>query len=374
MSGPTAHAVLGASNAHRWLYCTGSVAAIAALPIGEEKTSVFAEEGTRAHDLAERILRGEEIVTSTDPVMHDFVMQYVNYVETSAIGSDAMLIEERVDYSDWIEGGFGTADAIIIKGDTLHVCDLKYGMGVKVDAEDNPQGMLYGLGAYALTEATHDIKTIKIAIIQPRLDHVSEWSISASDLLRWAEWAKQRAEATQEPDAERSPGEKACRWCEAKPVCGALRRATEAALMADFEDLDSADNPDTLTDAQLREALDKKKLIEGWLSAVEAHVTGRLASGEGFDGYKLVEGRSLRQWANVSDASTEVEDRLIELFGDDAYTRKLVTPSQAEKKLGAAKKKEIADLIIKPAGKPTLAPVSDKRPAINPSIDDFDVV
>lgn len=371
MTGPTAHAILGASNAHRWLHCAGSVAAIAALPVSEvNKTSIFAEEGTRAHDMAERLLKGERVVTGDSSDMYDHVMTYVNYVETAAIGSDKVMIEERVDYSDWAEGGFGTADAIIMKGKTLHVCDLKYGMGIQVYAENNPQGMLYGLGAYSLFSLTHEIETIKIAIIQPRLDHISEWEISVDDLLRWAQWVWERAEATKEPNADRTPSESACRWCDVKPICGALMRRTEEALMVDFDDLDDAPKADTLTDNQLRFALDNKKLIEGWLSAVEAVALGKIERGEGFDGYKMVEGRSLRQWIEGSNAQTALEG----LFGDDAYTRKLISPAQAEKKLGKAKSGEIADLIVKPKGKPTLAPSSDKRPEINANIDDFDVV
>ena len=363
----TAHSNLGPSSAHRWLTCPGSVAAIEALPIRDE-SSPWAAEGTLAHDVGEKILKGESTPDDLPEGMFDYVEVYVEYVQNTAKGADALMVEERVDFSDWVEGGFGTADAIVIHDETMHVIDLKYGMGVKVDADENPQGMLYALGAYSLTEMTHDIKTVVITIVQPRLDHISEWSISTDDLLRWAEWVRERAEIAREADAPRVPGEKQCRFCDAKATCKALQKYTEAIVMADFDDLDEAANPDTLTDDQLRQALEAKPVIEGWLTAVEAVIKDRLEAGEGFPGFKLVAGRSLRQWENEALAEVTLEG----LLGDEAYSTKLLSPAQAEKKLGKTRKGEIEDLIIKPQGKPTLAPESDKRPAINVTTDDFE--
>jgi len=257
-------------------------------------------------------------------------------------------------------GGFVCAGAIIVRGSTLHICDLKYGMGVRVDAEENPQGMLYALGAYLLTELVYDIDRVQIHIIQPRIDHISQWEISIPDLLRWAEWVKQRAEETLAADAPRVPGEKQCRFCKAKASCAALKKLTEDIIMSDFDDLDNQPKADTLTDDQMRKVLDAKPLVEAWLSAVETLVKDRLTRGETFPGYKMVEGKSNRKWADDSLAA----ESLIYLIGvDAAYTQKLISPAQAEKVLGKKRAGEIAGLITKPIGAPTLAPESDKRRA-----------
>jgi len=387
----TAHAKLGASNAHRWLVCAGSVAAEEGL---EDKTSPFAEEGTRAHEMAESCLaiahsypehvdfddwplyaqvKSEEYLTHIvdDPEMGGHVAMYVDYVNRLIADCDLYAIEQRVEYSDWVDNGFGTADAIVLSGNVLHVCDLKYGMGVRVDAEDNPQGMLYALGAYAKYSKSHVIDVVRIAIVQPRLDHISEWEISVERLLGWAEWVSQRAEATQEENAERVPGEKQCRFCKAKATCAALKDYTESIIMADFDDLDDLPKANTLNDDALRKALDAKPLIEGWLSAVERVIKERLEGGDGFSGYKLVEGRSQRRWTNEKAAQTA----LVDLVGEDkAFNVKLISPSQAEKVLGKSRKGDIEGLITKPSGAPTLAPETDNRPAINLSADDFDVI
>lgn len=383
----TTHATLGASNAHRWLVCPGSVEAERDIP---NTTSPFAAEGTEAHELAEMALRTAHLppehVEAGDfgryahikshewldlyenSEMADFVRVYVDYVNQAADGADLFEIEQRVSYADWVDGGFGTADAVIIKGGVIHVCDLKYGMGVRVDAEDNPQGMLYALGAYAENSWIGDIHTARISIVQPRLDHISEWEISIDALLRWAEWAKQRAEETAEPDAPRVPGEKQCRFCRVKASCQALRDMTEAVILSEFDDLDNMPKANTLTDAQMRAALDAKPLIESWLSAIESLVKDRLADGDGFDGYKLVEGGSNRRWADERDAET----KLITLLDDNAFApRKIISPAQAEKALGKKRAGEIADLIIKPNGAPTLAKASDPRPALGVSENDF---
>lgn len=361
-TGP-AHSALGASSAHRWLACTGSVRMCEGLP---DSTSFFAEEGTRAHELAERALR-EGVDVLGDDEMSEHVREYVEYVLREAEGADLFEIELRVDFSDWVPGGFGTSDAVVVKGDTLHVIDLKFGKGVRVDAENNPQGMLYALGAYAENSHVFDIKTIRITIVQPRLDHVSEWGLSLDDLLRWAEWVKVRAEETQEDDAPLSPGEDQCRWCKAKAFCPALADLTEKTILADFDDMDALPMVNRLSDEQLRIAMDNKALIEGWLSAVQDHVKARLEDGETFPGYKLVEGRANRRW------NGDVTSELTAIMGDAAFApRTLLSPAQAEKALGKKRAGEIADLIVKPRGAPTLAPESDKRPALGLSESDFD--
>jgi hypothetical protein len=373
------HASLGASNAHRWLECSGSVKAEQGF---ENKSSPFAYEGTCAHELSELALLhdkepsdwiGKPLVENSewivDEDMAQHVTTYTDYVRQVAKGADDVLIEQRVSYADWVEGGFGTADAVVIKGDSIHVCDLKYGKGVQVDAENNPQGMLYALGAYAEFGFISDFKTVHISIVQPRLDHISEWSISVKDLLKWAEWVSQRAELALSDEAERTPGEKQCRFCKAKATCPALFKYTEDIIMSDFDDLDDLPSPDRLSDDNLRRVLEAKSLIEGWLTSVETVVRERLEDGRDFKGFKLVEGRSTRRW----DDENEAERVLAELVGEDAYSKKLISPAQAEKVVKKTDKAALKDLIVKPAGKATLVPESDKRPPVNLTGDDFQV-
>ena len=227
--------------------------------------------------------------------------------------------------------------------------------------------MLYALGAYHDYGFIDEIKTVIINIVQPRLDHISEWEISISDLLKWGEWVSQRAEMCLEPNAEFNPGEKQCLWCKAKPSCRALMKQTESVIMAAFDNIDELKPVSRLTEEEMARALDQRKMILGWFDSIEQYATERLESGHGFTGYKLVAGRSLRQWGNEEIAETA----LFEVLGDDAFTRKLVSPAQAEKALGKQKAKLIENLIVKPEGKPTLAPASDSRPAVNITPDDF---
>jgi len=382
---PTKHATLGASNAVRWLACPGSVAAIEAMPIGDT-SSPFAIEGTAAHELSELTLRknkqpqywiGKALEEMpewvVDEEMANYVQVYTDYCRAIAKNADEVFIEQTVSYEDWVPGGFGTNDfgALLIDEKRIKIADLKYGKGVQVDAENNPQAMLYALGTYAEYGWVSEFDYIDIAIVQPRLNHISEWTISVKDLLKWAEWVSQRAEIALSKDAERVPGEKQCRFCEAKPKCKALMKYTEDIIMAEFDDLDDMPSPDTLTDAQLRKVLETKSLIEGWLSSVEALVRERLEGGESFDGFKLVEGRSLRKWANEQTAA----ETLTEALGADvAFKATLISPAQAEKALKKDERKLLDDIVVKPAGKPTLVPESDKRPAINLIEGDFEDV
>lgn len=367
------HAKLSASSAHRWLACLGSIDAEKGL---KDKSSPNAEEGTAAHELAELALKEDKAANTfigqtlpeskwlVDGEMADYVQAYVDYV--TAIGGE-QFYEERVNFSEWVVEGFGTSDVIAIDGDTLHIIDLKYGKGVRVDAENNPQGMLYALGSYSEFGMLYNFKRVRIHIVQPRLDHISEWEITIEDLLKWGAWVSEQVQRIEEGGAPRTAGEKQCQWCKAKATCPALKKYTENIIMSGFDELDTP-NPDTLNDDQLRAALESKKLIESWLTAVETLVNERLLNGGKFEGFKLVEGRSLRKWGDEPMAVNTLEG----LLGDEAYERKLLTPAKAEKALGKSKAKDIQNLIIKPEGKPTLVPESDKRQSIQISVDDFE--
>lgn len=371
----TAHAKLSASGSARWLNCPGSVNAEKGI---RDKSSFFAQEGTAAHALAEHCLVNSVDAASqigetfegfvVDNYMAEFIQGYVDYVLQF---TGEHMYEVRVDFSPWVPEGFGTCDAMIIQDDgTLRVIDLKYGQGLRVDAEDNTQAMLYALGAYEDFGHIYDIDTIEVTIHQPRLDHVSEWTITVNDLLTWGEEVKRKAAECLEPNAPRNASDKACQWCKAKPTCPALKTLTETAIITMFDDVGAATMPptDKLTDEQLKQALQHKKLITGWLDSVEAHIVERLTEGQDFDGFKIVEGRSLRKWSDEASAIATLSDQ----YDDDVIFKKsFLSVSQAEKLVGKKNTLTIADFIVKPPGKPTLAPESDKRPAINLTNDDF---
>lgn len=372
-----AHARLSASGADRWARCPGSVKA-------EEnhidKGSDFAAEGTTAHALADYCLSNGVVAAScvgmtfegrqVDAEMCEYVQQYVDYVCSF---SGEHFYEQRVDFSPWVPEGFGTSDCIVIdaKNKLLRVIDLKYGKGVRVDAENNYQAQLYALGAINDMGFLLEVERVNIAIVQPRLDHISEWEIPVSDLMSFAEHIKERAQLACKDDAERVPGEKQCQWCKAKATCPALYDLTQKTLMQSFDviQIDTLPKAERLTDQQLKMALDSRKLIESWLSAVEQYATEQILDGKQLAGYKLVEGRSVRQWVDEQQAQLALAERFDE---SEIYKKSFISVAQAEKLLGKKQAALLDSLVTKPQGKPTLAPESDKRAPIGANISDFD--
>ena len=337
----------------------------------------FAAEGTAAHELAERCLRqganasdyrGEALTADgfafdVTNEMVDAVQLYLDYVRDQP---GRLLIEQQVDFSPWVPGGFGTADAVVLNEDVATIVDLKYGRGVKVEADNNPQAMCYALGAAYAYSFLFDIPTFRLVIVQPRLDHISAWEITTSDLLTWAEDVlKPAVEAALSEAPAFHPGEVQCRFCRAKGTCRALAKHSLAIASDGFEALGDPVKPTDLkqlSNGEIAALLPHLDLVADWIKAVEAIALSQLERGATVPGYKLVAGRSLRKWADEAEAEAALR-ALPKLKVADIFTKKLISPAQAEKKLGKTHKL-LAEHVVKPAGRPTLAPVSDTRPAL----------
>lgn len=373
------HAKLSASGSSKWINCPGSVEAESKIV---KRQSVYAEEGTLAHELADMCLKkkvdtstfigktitvesdGKVLSTVVDKEMAKFVQEYLDYVRSFETKNSQLYTEDKVDFSNIAPDGFGTMDAAILDYDTgiCHIFDLKYGQGVEVSAVENTQGQLYALGFYNELKCLDVIKAFTIHIIQPRKYNFSSWEISIKDLLAFGEFAKERAKEALTPGAKRVPGYKQCEFCNAKASCTALDKFTQEIISADFDNLDKLDSKE-VTDERVKLILDNKKLIESFLNAVESRAFDRLISGEKIPGYKLVEGKSNRKWIDGA------EQTLIEKLGDEAFEKSLIGITAAEKKLN---KKEVNELTYKPQGRLTLAPESDKRPAVTSVSEDFE--
>ena len=411
------HAKLSASGSSKWLNCAGSVEAEKQFFLTEKeryekakklgldikiKDNIYANEGTLAHELADICLKnylnklpseyvpldyvgqtikceittieGKEIISTvvTDE-MAKFVQEYIDYVLAHETKNTQLYTEDRVDFSNIVPDGFGTMDAAVLDYDTgiCHIFDLKYGQGVEVSAVENTQAQLYALGFYNELKCLDVIKSFKIHIVQPRIFNYSSWEISLDDLVKFGEYASKKANEALTPNALRTPGEKQCKWCNAKATCPALKKHTEETILQKFDDLDLPNKEvfmlvdKVMNDEQLKLILDNKKLIEDFLKSVEQHIYDRAINGEKFEGYKLVEGRSNRKW--VDDAEEVLKNKL----GEDAYEKKLIGITAAGKKL---KKDEVEELTYKPEGKLQLVSASDKRKEVTKTIDCFDKI
>lgn len=367
------HAKLSASSAFRWINCPGSVALADQLPA--PGSSTYADEGTLAHALAELKLRkflgdagdyDKELAQIQANEYYNGEMEEATdfYAETvqehlAAAGADAeLMIEQQFSLTNWVPEGFGTSDAVIIGGNVIEVIDLKYGKGVKVDAVNNPQLRLYGLGASALFGDLYDFDTVRITIIQPRLDHVSTEEQPLKELLLWAEEnVAPRAAMALDGTDYLATGDW-CRFCPAKAVC---RKRAEYNLELARDEFKA---PPLLTDEEIGEVLRRAEEIQKWTSDVQNYALEQALAGKHFDGWKLVEGRSNRKYAD----DLKVAEALTAAGYDEAmlYERKLYGITAMEKIVGKKKlATTLGDLIIKPAGRPVLVPESDKREAIN---------
>ena len=359
------HALLSASSSRRWLNCTPS----ARLEEGfseETGNSVYAEEGTAAHALAEHKLKQCLKRRSKRPVsdyqcdeMEECTDGYVAYameqveLARQECKDPVVLIEQRLDYSAYVPEGFGTGDLLIVADRVLTVVDLKYGKGVAVDAEWNPQMMLYGLGALELFGAIYDIETVRMAIYQPRLESVSTWEISVSDLMEWVDKElKPRAALAIAGEGEFRSGSW-CRFCKAKNTCRA--RAEEFLRLAQME----FRTPALLTDDEVAEVLKVADELARWSADVYAYAQDEAVSkGKKWTGFKLVEGRSCRKYTDEEEAA----EAAVAAGYADIYKRSLIGITEMEKLMGKKRFAEVlGKLVYKPQGKITLVPESDKR-------------
>ncbi|VEI13877.1 DUF2800 domain-containing protein [Trueperella bialowiezensis] len=364
---PDQHALLSASGAHRWLACPPSARLESDLP---GTTSDAAEQGTAAHALAEWKLRRalhdgptiKPVSEWIDTEMEAFTDDYVSFVQErlrharETCGDPTVLIEQRLDFSHVVPRGFGTGDAVIIAEPTLEVIDFKYGQGVLVEAENNPQLMLYALGALQAFGALYDISQVAVTIYQPRRASISTWTLSVTDLEVWAEQVvKPTASLAAVGEGEFTSGEW-CRFCKLAPTCRARAEANLAIAKHEFA------APAELSDVEIADVLAKVPQLKAWAADVEAHALSlAINQGKHWPGFKLVEGRSNRKYTSEQAVAQVAEAAGV----TDIWERKLKTITALEKQLGKQRFGELfGDVVVKPAGKPTLVPDSDKRPAL----------
>nr|WP_205609499.1 DUF2800 domain-containing protein [Clostridium botulinum] len=369
------HALLSASSSHRWLNCPPSARLCENY---EDRGSEYAQEGSDAHSLCEHKLKSALGMESADPTeglsfyneeMEQCACDYAAYVmelvaEAKKICKDpVVLIEQRLDFSRFVQEGFGTGDCVIIADGTLYIVDYKHGKGVEVSAVDNPQMMLYALGALELFDGIYDIDTVQMAIFQPRRDNVSVCVMAKDDLFAWANGElAEKAKLAYDGEGEFACGDW-CRFCKAKVAC--RKRAEYNLEMAKYDFA----MPATLEDAEIAAILARADELSAWATDVKEFALQQALSGVKYDGYKVVEGRSNRRYTDEAAVAEAVKKA-----GFNPYEEKLLGITAMTAALG---KKKFADIIEKagltekPQGKPALVPESDKRPPMNTAQEDF---
>ena len=363
---PNSHAILSASSSHRWMNCTPS--ARLEREFADRETEAAAE-GTAAHALCEHKLRRALKMRSRKPVSKydcdemdaytdgyvEFVLEQLAQAKLECV-DPLVLIEQRLDFSCWVPEGFGTGDCLIVADKLLHIIDFKYGQGVLVEAEGNPQMMLYALGALRLFDSLYDITEVSMSIYQPRRDNVSTWTISVDELNAWAENVlKPKAELAHKGEGNYLPGPW-CQFCKAAVKCRA--RAEEKLQLARFEFAP----PPLLSDEEIEDILAKLDDLTKWASEIQAYAQDAAVNhGKVWQGFKLVATRTNRRYTD--------EGAVIQAAKDAGYTdifRKSLIPITEMENLMSKKEfnRILGSLVEKPQGRPTLVPVTDKRPAL----------
>lgn len=367
------HAYLSASSSHRWLSCPPSARLCAETP---DQVSPYAKEGTDAHTLCEyKVLTalGKKL---PDPVpnldyyrqeMENCATEYCSYVmeQLESIRQTCLdpqiLVEQRLDFSRWVPDGFGTGDCVIVADDILHIIDYKHGLGILVEANHNPQMMCYALGALELFDGIYDISTIRMTIFQPRRDNVSTYECTKEELLAWADnTLAPTAVLAMSGQGEFAAGDH-CQFCKVKATC--RKRAEHNLELAKYDFA----MPDTLDRTEIAAILAKADSLTAWANDIKEYALKQALSGVTYDGFKVVEGRANRKYSDEAAVAATVANA-----GYDPYEPKLLTITAMTSMLGKKKFEDLlGSLVIKPQGKPTLVPMTDKRAPLNTAKDDF---
>lgn len=372
------HAYLSASASHRWLACPPSAKLCANIP---DQASEYAQQGTDCHELCAYLVEkalGREVIDPTenliyyDAEMQNCAEEYRNYVLEQIEAAKEfckdpqVMIEQRLAFSRWVENGFGTGDCVIVADEVLQIIDYKHGLGVLVSAGDdehggNSQMMCYALGALEVFGDIYDINQIKMTIFQPRLENISTYTISRDDLLKWAnEVLEPTAQLAYVGEGEFKAGDH-CTFCKVKATCRKRAEYNLELAKYDFE------MPATLDDTEIAAILEKVDEMISWGNDIKEYALQQAQSGVHFEGWKVVEGRSNRKYTDEAAVAFAVKDA-----GFDPYEKKLLGVTAMSTLLGKKKFEELlGGLIYKPPGKPALVPESDKRPAMNTAIEDF---
>ena len=367
------HAVLSASSAARWIACPPSAR------LNAEKSdtpSEYAAQGTDAHALCEYKLRKALGGKARDPTKHltsydtemeecaeaycQFVIELVGQFRDES--KDTVIsVEQRVDFSAFVPDGFGTADTLIISGTTVCIVDYKYGKGIEVSADHNSQMMCYALGCIQMFDGLYDIEEVRMVIFQPRLANISEFIISKANLLAWAQdTLVPAAKLAHAGEGEFCAGAH-CQFCKIKATCRKRAEYNLELARYDFE------MPPTLEDSEVEAVLAKADTLAAWVSDIKDYALQRAIQGKQWTDWKLVEGRSNRKYTDEAAVARTVKEA-----GHEPYEQKLLGITAMTSLLGKSKFEELlGNLVIKPQGKPTLAPMSDKRPVMNTAAEDF---
>ena len=380
------HALLSASGASRWLKCPPSACLEDELP---DTTSEFAKEGTVAHEVCEILLRKHlgliAMATATKNInklkkddlfsdeMIDYANDYIDYITEKAKSDDAViLVEEQLDFSKYVHEGFGTGDCIIVQDGVLTIIDFKYGKGVSVSAEDNPQMMLYALGAVEMFGFIYEFDKVEMCIFQPRIGNISESVETVEELIKWGELTViPTAKLAFAGDGEFYAGDH-CRFCKLRNKCKYLADYCLETVKDEFEDLDGRLDKSLLAPEDIAMIIGRMKIVQNWLKDVESYaINGILEGTLDVPGYKVVEGRSNRTYKD--------QDKVAVVLTANGYPesvlfeKKLLTITAMEKAVGKKNFNTLlADLIEKPKGKPTIVPLSDKRSTYT-AADEFEI-
>ena len=372
------HARLSPSSSSRWLSCTASV------EIGEryqDTTNSAAEWGSNVHYMGEQLLLGQGISVgdtltekdrppfAVDKEMLDCAEEYVDYVNAFITpNTDAIMIEERFDLSVIAPEQFGTSDATVLNGTHLHVFDLKTGRGI-VYAENNTQLMMYAVGAVEELETYGEtIETVTLHIVQTRVHHIDTWELSYEDLMKFKDYAHKQAKAILTGETTFNPNAKACQWCPHQVSCEALKAHVDETVSSGFDNIEDIEGQADIIDVKhIASILKNKELIIGFIKAVEERALEVMQSGTEIEGFKVVEAKTNRKWIDEAEVAKYLNRKIKPA---DLWVKKLIPMTKILKL--RPKDKGLEAMLIKPEGKPTLAPLSDKRPPLSAVVDGFD--